>query len=110
MRKQVISNDEAKINVVILSNESLDIVAKGVSRCHDDDEYNKELGINIANTRAWIKYYEKLGASAVRSLAWEEDMLKFYTEEVARLKSVKEMADKKVKEITAEYDNMIKGI
>lgn len=110
MRKQVISNDEARVNIVILSNESLDIIAKGVSKCHADDEYNKELGISIANTRAWIKYYEKLGAVAKRNLPWAEEMKEWYTAKVDKYNQMQELADAKVKEITAEYEKMIEGI
>ena len=61
MKKQVISNDEQKLNIVILTNEALNFSVKGISKCHADDEYDKDLGIKLANTRAWIKYYTKLG-------------------------------------------------
>lgn len=110
MKKQIISKDEEKLNIVILRNDSMGICVKGISKCHPEDEYDREKGIHIANTKAWIKYYEKLGTSAERSLAWEEDMLKYYTDEVARLKSVKEMSAKKVEKISAEYNQLIKEI
>lgn len=107
MRKQIISKDEEKLNIVILSNEDLGIIAKGVARCHDEDEYNKEFGISLANTRAWLKYYEKLSKSTIKELQWAEEIRKFWEENVSRLTATKKLADSKFAEIKEEYDKMM---
>lgn len=110
MHKQIISNDEAKINIVILKNDALDIVAKGISKCHADDEYDKELGISIANTRAWLKYYEQLRKYTSNSLEWEDKVLEYHTKKCEKLRSTKERAEQKIEEITAEYEKLVQGI
>lgn len=107
MRKQIISKDEEKLNIVILSNEDLGIVAKGIARCHAEDEYDKEFGISLANTRAWLKYYEKLANSTVKELQWAEEIRKFWEEDITRLTATKKFADSKFAEIKEEYDKMI---
>jgi hypothetical protein len=107
MRKQIISKDEDKLNIVILSNEDLGIVAKGIARCHAEDEYDKEFGISLANTRAWLKYYEKLAKSATKELQWAEEIRKFWEEDISRLTATKKLADTKFAEIKEEYDKMI---
>lgn len=107
MRKQVISKDEEKLNIVILSNEDLGIVAKGIARCHAEDEYNKEFGISLANTRAWLKYYEKLSKSTIKELQWAEEIRKFWEENISRLTATKKLADTKFAEIKEEYDKMM---
>ena len=107
MRKQIISKDEEKLNIVILSNEDLGIVAKGIARCHAEDEYDKEFGISLANTRAWLKYYEKLAKSAIKELQWAEEIRKFWEEDISRLTATKKLADTKFAEIKEEYDKMI---
>lgn len=110
MRKQIISKDEEKLNIVILSNEDLGIVAKGIARCHAEDEYNKEFGISLANTRAWLKYYEKLGKSTIKELQWAEEIRKFWEGNISRLTATKELADTKLAEIKEEYDKMMETI
>ena len=107
MRKQIISKDEEKLNIVILSNEDLGIVAKGIARCHTEDEYNKEFGISLANTRAWLKYYEKLAKSSVKNLEWAREIKGIWEDEITRLTTTKKLADTKFAEIKEEYDKMM---
>jgi len=107
MRKQIISKDEERLNIVILSNEDLGIVAKGISRCHTEDKYDKEFGISLANTRAWLKYYEKLSKNSIKELEWAEEIRKCWENEVSRLTATKKLADTKFAEIKEEYDKMI---
>ncbi len=110
MRKQIISKDEEKLNIVILSNEDLGIVAKGIARCHAEDEYNKEFGISLANTRAWLKYYAKLSKNSVKELEWAKEISKCWEDRVARLVATKKLADTKFDEIKTEYDKIMKTI
>lgn len=110
MRKQIISKDEEKLNIVILSNEDLGIIVKGIARCHAEDKYDKEFGISLANTRAWLKYYEKLSKSTVKKLQWAEEIRKIYEEEISRLTTTKKLADTKLIEIKEEYNKMIETI
>lgn len=110
MRKQIISKDEEKLNIVILSNEDLGIVAKGIARCHAEDEYNKEFGISLANTRAWLKYYEKLSKNSVKELEWAKEISHYWEDRVARLVATKKLADTKLDEIKTEYDKIMKTI
>lgn len=107
MRKQIISKDEDKLNIVILSNEDLGIVAKGIARCHAEDEYNKEFGISLANTRAWLKYYEKLAKVTESELGWATEIRQVWESEISRLTATKKLADTKFAEIKEEYDKMI---
>lgn len=110
MRKQVISNDDAKVNVVILSNESLGIVAKGVARCHAEDNYDKELGINLANTRAWLQYYDKLGKESSQELDYAYAMIEYWQNESVRLAQVKHLSETKAAAIKEELNNIMKDI
>ena len=110
MRKQIISKDEEKLNIVILNNEDLHIVAKGVARCHEDDTYDKDFGLKLANTRAWLKYYEKLSKANAVELEWAKEILSFWEEQIKRLTVTAKVADTKYAEIKAEYDKMIETI
>lgn len=110
MLKQVITNKDSKISVVVLTNESLGIKVKGISRCHDEDEYNEELGVKLANTRAWIKYYEKLRSCSLKELEIDKELKECWEDEIARLTKVIHIAETKAQEIREEYEKMIEAI
>lgn len=110
MFKQVINDDKAKVNVVVLKNEALDIVAKGIARCHAEDTYNKELGENLANTKAWLQYYNKLSKNTDKELAYAYEIVEYWQKEISRLVSVKHTADVKARVIKEELDNIMKDI
>jgi hypothetical protein len=107
MKKQVISNDEQKLNIVILTNEAFNFSVKGISKCHADDEYDKDLGIKLANTRAWIKYYTKLGKLLGQDLDCALDLSKFWQEYCVELQQQQYNAGAKLKELQAEYAEII---
>lgn len=110
MRKQVITRSEDKVNIVILANDAERIQVKGISRCHDEDTYNEEFGIQLANTRAWLKYYEAIEKRAGEELDWEEEMVKWHQDEIARITKMKENAQVKRAEIQEEYDKMLETV
>ena len=107
MEKQIISKDDEKLNIVILYNKDLGIMAKGIARCHAEDEYNKEFGISLANTRAWLKYYKKLAKATESELGWAIEIRKAWEDEITRLTTTKKLANTKFAKIKEEYDKMI---
>ena len=107
MEKQIISKDDEKLNIVILYNKDLGIMAKGIARCHEEDKYNKEIGIALANTRAWIKYYEKLSKQTKIELDWSEKALKYWEDKITKCVSAKKMANAKLDKMQEEYNKMI---
>lgn len=110
MRKQVITRSEDKVNIVILSNDAEYIRVKGISKCHDEDTYDEEFGIQLANTRAWLKYYEAIEKRTEEELSFEKEMLEWHQAEIARIEKMQENAKAKKADIEAEYEKMIKGI
>lgn len=107
MEKQIISKDEERLNIVILKNEEYGIVVKGIARCHADDEYDKEKGIQLANTRAWIKYYKKLGKDISDNIDLSLRVLKYWEDRSVKLQQEQHNADSKLKELEVEYTKMI---
>ena len=110
MKKQVISNDEQKLNIVILTNEAFNFSVKGISKCHADDEYDKDLGIKLANTRAWIKYYTKLGKLLEEDLEFGLDLAKYWQDYTVELQKQVHTAEIKLKELQAEYTELVDKI
>lgn len=110
MYKQVINDDKAKVNVVVLKNEALDIVAKGIARCHEEDTYDKELGLNLANTKAWLQYYNKLSKNTSKELEYAYEIVDYWQKEIVHLAQVQHTADAKARIIKEELDNIMKDL
>lgn len=110
MRKQIISNAEQKMNIVILSDEATNIIAKGISRCHDGDEYNEELGIRIANTRAWLKYYEKLAKYNQRRINNLQEYAAIIDARMAQADYTINLANVRAEQIKKEYEELLKNV
>ncbi len=108
MNKTVIVKDEEKLAIVILRNEKYGITAKGVARCHPEDTYNSEFGVRLANTKAWLSYYDKFNKFTKKRLKWNKEFLDYYTNVVEKIDG--EVADsaKKVEELEAEYTDLLK--
>ena len=47
-----------KICVVVLKDRWGSTIAKGISRCSEDDTFNESAGLKLANDRAWKKYFD----------------------------------------------------
>ena len=110
MRKQVFVNEEKRTVVVVLNNKANGICVRGKAICHETDIFNAELGTSIANTRAWQKYYEALIKETERDLTWSNKIVESWTKHVEKLQYTKDLAERKIAEITAEYEEIIKNI
>lgn len=110
MNKKVITNDEAKINIVILRNEKYGIEVKGISKCHPDDTYDKDLGLYLANSRAWIKYYKMLNKAMIEELDCGKLFLDRIQKELGIIEETIQNNEAKLKLIEEDYTNKIKGI
>lgn len=110
MQKKVISDAKNKVNVVILRNDALDIYVKGISKCHEGDTYNEEFGINLANTRAWLKYYQVLDKKSTEDISWLNEMLEWYESRLLKATEGKKVAESKYAEIKKEYEELLKTV
>jgi hypothetical protein len=106
MTRKVISKDEERLNIVILTNETLGIVAKGISRCDVNDNYNREFGIALADTKAWLKYYKKLSKYYTGKLKLTKAGEDWW---ITQLTISKNYADRRVIEYEKQYSIIIGG-
>lgn len=110
MDKKVYINEEAKIVVVVLRNDEHDIIVRGKSKCHDDDTFDKELGIKLATTRAWINYYTKLRNVAKKDLDLFKDMEEYYSKRAEDTNKLIDVATSKYNEIYNDYIKTIETL
>lgn len=84
MEKFEYIDEENKVCIVVLKNRFGTTIAKGISRCSEDDTFDKEQGIKLASARAWKKYFDIAIKECERHIAgakycisrWEEDITK----------------------------------
>lgn len=106
MRKQIYSNDEKKVNVVVLSNGKEGILVKGISKCSDEDTYDRETGIKLANSRAWLKYYDQVRKNCNVGLEWLRKSVELCNEEIQKLEEQSDTVATKWNEINEELAKM----
>jgi len=110
MRKQVITNKDEKLNIVILQDDATEITVKGIARCHDSDEYNEEVGLKLANTRAWLKYYEKLAKYNKNKLEYFQYFAKRIKKDIEQANYTLNLANVRAEEIKKEYEELLKTL
>lgn len=77
--------DEEKRTIVALSTFAGKTVV-GVARCADTDEFNIETGKKIAAARCSVKIAEKRMKRAEECYAYAVDAVKYWTEELEKMK------------------------
>ena len=58
MKKFEYVSESSKTCVVVLKDHWGNTLAKGMSRCSEDDTFSREAGLKLANARAWKKYFD----------------------------------------------------
>lgn len=109
MDKQIIVKENEKMVIVILRGAQ-GIEVKGISRCHEDDTFDSELGTKLAYNRAIIKYYDKLSKLAKHCIDHDTDWAAFWAEKARKSVALKEMADKRLAETKEAYNQLIETI
>lgn len=64
----------------------------GVARCHTNDEYQEHMGIDLASTKADMKYHRRMAKDYAKYIADCERAIREFTE-------LKEMHERKVRNI-----------
>lgn len=110
MDKKVFVNTEKKVAVVVLYNREFNITARGKAVCCEQDTFNEELGIKLANTRAWRDYYVKLAKNADKEVTWYKEYIAKEQAWLEKSEQLKEIAEKKFTELDKEYQDMLASI
>lgn len=110
MNKTIIVKDDEKLAIVILRNENYGITAKGVARCHPEDEYDSEFGVRLANTKAWLNYYDKFNRFSKNRLKWNKQTLDVFTKRVEKIQGEVDNSNAKLEELKAEYTELLKEL
>ena len=77
--------DEAKkVCVVVLKDNCGFTVAKGMSRCSEDDTFNREAGLKLANARAWKKYFDNAISDCERYIVGARNAMAFWEKDIAK--------------------------
>ena len=58
MRKFEYVDEAKKVCIIVLKDHFGNTISKGIARCSEDDTFNKDAGLKLANARAWKKYFD----------------------------------------------------
>lgn len=94
--------DEAKkVCVVVLKDNCGITVARGISRCSEDDTFNKEAGLKLANVRAWKKYFDSAITDCERYIEGAKNCIAFWEKDLAK-------EEENLKILTGKRDDLAK--
>lgn len=107
MEKYVHIDEKNKVCVVVLQNEWKRTVAKGIARCSDDDEFNAEAGVTLANARAWSKYFDLAIKEETEGIQVCESLVNTWTEEANKHRRNIEALQEKSTTIKKELEDLL---
>lgn len=107
MEKFVHVDEKNKVCVVVLKNEWKETVAKGIARCSDDDEFNAEAGVTLANARAWSKYFDQAMREEKEGIQVCEGLAESWTEAADRHRKNLEALEEKSTTIKKELEDLL---
>jgi hypothetical protein len=100
--------DEAKkVCVVVLKDHWGDTVAKGMARCSDDDTFNKDAGLKLANARAWNKYFDGAIKDCKRYINGAKSCIASWERDLAREEKNLEILNSKKADLEKETEELL---
>ena len=107
MEKFVHVDEKNKVCVVVLKNEWNETVAKGIARCSEDDEFNTEAGVTLANARAWSKYFDLAIKEETEGIQVCESLINTWTEAADKHRRNIEALQEKSTTIKKELEDLL---
>ena len=107
MNKKIYIDEQNKSVVVVLFNNQYKITAKGRAICHETDNFDKEIGIKLANNRAWKSYYNKLFKYMKEDIDWADRMIAYHTKNKKEYSEIIDHSKKKLAEIEKEQEELL---
>lgn len=100
--------DEAKkVCVVVLKDNYGITVARGMSRCSEDDTFNKEAGLKLANARAWKKYFDGAIKECERYISGAKNCIAHWEKDLARETQNLEILESKRADLEKEIEELL---
>lgn len=110
MEKFTHIDEKNKVCVVVLKNQWHETIAKGIARCSEDDEFNQEAGLALANARAWDKYFDLALKEEARDLKCCEGVIETWNVAVNRHKKNIETLTEKSAAIKKELEELLSNL
>lgn len=107
MEKRVIVNENKKTVVVLLINEYRQISAKGIARCSAEDTFDKDKGLSLANTRAWLNYYKRQDAFLDKYIKLCLENINNYKKYISDKTEMSKIIKSKIATLEKDYKELI---
>ena len=103
--------DEAKkVCVVVLKDHWGDTLAKGMARCSDDDTFNKDAGLKLANARAWDKYFDNAIKECKRYINGAKNCIAHWERDLAKEEKNLEILNSKKADLAKETEELLSSL
>lgn len=107
MRKFEYVNETDKICVVVLKDHWGDTLAKGISRCSEEDVFDREAGLKLANARAWKKYFDNTIKHCESDIKRCEKCAEYWNQEIDKTKHNLDIVKTKQEALEKEIEELL---
>lgn len=110
MEKYIHVDTKNRVCVVVLKDNYGCTVAKGISRCSEDDVFNEEAGLQLANARAWSKYYKSALKDEHEGLTVCQGLVNIWNDNVEKHKQNIEVLTQKAEALEKELADLLSSL
>lgn len=107
MKKFEYINETDKICVVVLKDHWGDTLAKGIARCSEDDTFDREAGLKLANARAWKKYFDNTIKTCEGDIKRCEKCVEYWNQEIDKTKHNLDIVKTKQTALEKELEELL---
>ena len=103
-------DEKNRVCVVVLKDHWGDTVAKGIARCSEDDTFDKEAGLKLANARAWDKYFDIAIKDCQRYINGAKSCIASWERDLAREEKNLEILNSKKADLEKETEELLSSL
>ena len=107
MRKFEYVDEANKVCVVVLKDHFGDTISKGIARCSEDDTFDREAGLKLANARAWKKYFDYSIKACQHDIERAKRIVSYYEEDIARAGKNLDILNSKRADLENEIEELL---
>lgn len=110
MKKFEYVSESSKTCVVVLKDHWGNTLAKGMSRCSEDDTFSKEAGLKLANARAWKKYFDNTIKHCESDIKRCEVCAEYWNQEIDKTKRNLDVVKTKQAALEKELEELLASL
>lgn len=110
MRKFEYVDEAKKVCIIVLKDHFGNTISKGIARCSEDDTFDKEAGLKLANARAWKKYFDYSIKACQHDINRAKRIVSYYEEDITKAEKNLDILNSKRADLEKEIEELLAGL